>query len=78
MKLLLQLCVTCSLCIGASQASALSDPYFSVGEDLDFLIESGNTLAVQEMEYELRKFVFFRKVEDFLFSLEDDYVEEDK
>ncbi len=77
MKLLLQLCVTCSLCISAPQALAMSDPYFASGEDLDYLIESGNNLAVQEIEYELRKFVLFRKVENFIFSLNDEYTGED-
>ena len=74
MKLLLQLCITCSLCVGASQAMAVSDSYLAMGEDLDYLIESGHTLAIQEMEYELRKFIFFREVEDFFFRLDDEYL----
>ena len=78
MKLLLQLCITCSLCAGASQTMALSDPYLAMGEDLDYLIESGHSLAIEEMEYELRKFILFREVEDFLFNLNDEYIEEDE
>lgn len=57
----------------APKAMALSDTYFATGEDLDYLIESDSTLALQEIEYELRKFVFFRKIEDFLFSLSDGF-----
>ncbi|MCF6189235.1 MAG: hypothetical protein L3J51_02015 [Cocleimonas sp.] len=64
--------------MGASQATALSDPYLAMGEDLDYLIESGHGLAIEEMEYELRKFVLFREVEDFIFNLNDEYIEEDK
>ncbi len=78
MKLLLQLCITCSLCASASQAMALSDPYLAMGEDLDYLIESGHSLAIEEMEYELRKFVLFREVEDFLFNLNDEYIEDNE
>jgi hypothetical protein len=78
MKLLLQLCVASSLCIGAPSAMALSDPYLAMSEDLDYLIESGHSLAIQEMEYELRKFVLFREVEDFLFNLNDEYIGEDE
>jgi len=78
MKLLLQLCVASSLCVGAPSAMALSDPYLAMGEDLDYLIESGRGLAIEEMQYELRKFVLFRKVEDFLFNLNDEYVGDDE
>lgn len=78
MKLLLQLCITCGLCVGAFHAAALSDPYLAMGEDLDYLIESGHSLAIEEMEYELRKFVLFREVEDFLFNLDDEYFGEDE
>ena len=78
MKLLLQLCVASSLCVGAPSAMALSDPYLAMGEDLDYLIESGHGLALEEMQYELRKFVLFRKVEDFLFNLNDEYLGDDE
>ena len=75
MKRLLQICFVCSLLFTAFQAKALTDTYFATGEDLDFLIESDNTLGIQEIEYELRKFVFFRKVEDYLYNLSSDYSE---
>ncbi len=58
---------------GALSAFALTDTYFATGEDLDFLIESDNTEGIQEIEYELRQFVLFRKVEDFLLDLSDTY-----
>ena len=74
MKQLLQICVVCSLLFTAFQATALTDTYFSTGEDLDFLIESDNTLGIQEIEYELRKFVIFRELEDYLYNLSSDYV----
>ena len=53
--------------------SALTDTYYATGEDLDYLIESDNTEALQEIEYELRKFVLFRKVEDFIYSVTETY-----
>jgi len=56
---------------------AETDPYFATGEDLDFLIDSSNAFALKEIEYELRKFLIFRKVEDYLFNLSDSYLEED-
>jgi len=73
MKRLLQKCVICSLLLTAFQATALTDTYFATGEDLDYLIESDNTLGIQELEYELRKFIFFRKIEDYLYNLSTDY-----
>ena len=76
MKRPLQICVVCSLLFTAFQAAALTDTYFATGEDLDFLIESDNTLGMQEIEYELRKFVFFREVEDYLYNLSSDYSED--
>lgn len=72
MKRLLQVCVVCSLLFTAFQATALTDTYFATGEDLDFLIESDNTLGIQEIEYELRKFIFFRELEDYLYNLSSD------
>jgi len=76
MKKFLQGCFLCSLLFSAFQATALTDTYFATGEDLDFLIESDNTLGIQELEYELRKFVFFRKIEDYLYNLSSDYLRE--
>ena len=57
-------------------AMAQSDSYYSTGEDLDFLIESDNTLAIRELEYELRQFKVYRKIEDFVFVLTDEFNEE--
>lgn len=56
-------------------AFAETDPYFATGEDLDFLIDSSNAFVLEEIEYELRKFILFRKVEDYLFNLSDSFVE---
>ncbi len=76
MKKILQRCFLCGLLFSAFQVTALTDTYFATGEDLDFLIESDNTLGIQEIEYELRKFVFFRKIEDYLYNLSSDYLRE--
>lgn len=73
-----QLCMIFCLCTTAPQAMAMTDTYFTTGEDIDFLIESDNTLAIQEIEYELRKFVIFRKIEDYLFNLSDEYFSDDE
>ncbi len=76
-KILLQFFILFCFCVSAPQAMALSDTYYTTGEDLDYLIESDNTLAIQELEYELRKFVLFRKVEDYLFNLNLEYFDEE-
>lgn len=60
----------------SSFAQAQSDSYFASGEDLDFLIESDNTLAIREIEYELRQFKVYRKIEDFVFILTDEFAED--
>ncbi len=77
MKRFLQIFVVCSFLFTASQVSALTDTYFATGEDLDYLIESDNTLAIQEIEYELRKFPVFRKIEDYFYNLSSDYLGRD-
>jgi len=61
-----------TLVLFSSLALAQSDSYYATGEDLDFLIESDNTLAIREMEYELRQFRVYRKIEDFVFLLTDE------
>jgi len=76
-QVLLQLCISLCLFAFSSQSSALSDTYYSTGEDLDYLIESDNTLAIQELEYELRKFVFFRKIEDYIFNFSFEYFDDE-
>ena len=60
----------------SSPSMALTDAYFATGEDIDYLIESDNLSAIRELEYELRKFVLFRKVEDYIFSLTDSFFDE--
>jgi len=62
----------------SSVGFAQSDSYFSTGEDLDFLIESDNTFAIREMEYELRQFKAYRKIEDFVFMLTDEFDPDEK
>lgn len=52
---------------------ALTDTFYSTGEDLDFLMESKSTQVIEEIEYKLRKFIFYRKLEDLFFNLDDDY-----
>lgn len=76
-QVLLQVCIFLSLLSVSTQSNALSDTYYSTGEDLDYLIESDHTLAIQELEYELRKFVLFRKVEDYLFNFGLEYYDDD-
>ncbi len=74
MRKFLQIFVVCSSLFIAFQASALTDTYFATGEDLDYLIESDNTLALLEIEYELRKFTIFRELEDYFYNLSSDYM----
>lgn len=57
---------------------ALTDTYFATGEDLDYIIESNNTTALLELEYKLRRYVIFRKLEDFFLDLTDFYSEEEE
>ncbi len=73
----LHFCITLCLFSVSSQSNALSDTYYSTGEDLDYLIESDNMLAIQELEYELRKFVLFRKVEDYIFNFSVEYFDDE-
>ena len=70
-KAILGLCFTSGLIFSSGNSFALTDTYYATGEDLDYLIESDNTLAIREIEYELRKFILFRKVEDYIYSLSD-------
>ena len=77
MRRFLQIFVVCSFLFTTPQVSALTDTYFATGEDLDYLIESDNTLGILEIEYELRKFPIFRKIEDYFYNLSSDYLERD-
>lgn len=74
-KQFIQLCFAFFILLGSSQTMAMTDAYYATGEDLDFLIEADNSEAFREIEYELRKFVFFRKVEDYLINLGDSYLD---
>ncbi len=64
-KLSLVLC----LCTSAPATYALTDTFYSTGEDLDFLMESKSTYVIEEIEYELRQFVLYRKIEDIFLNL---------
>lgn len=64
-------CLSTGLLFSCVNSFALTDTYFATGEDLDYLIESDNTLVIREIEYELRKFILFRQVEDYIYSLND-------
>ena len=72
-KLILQLSVVLCLMANTNSSMALTDTFYSTGEDLEFLMESESTYALEEIEYKLRKFVLYRKLEDFLFSYLDEY-----
>lgn len=61
------------LCVNATPAFALTDDFYASGEDLDFMFEANSDYALEEIEYTLRKFVFFRKLENLLFDLNDEY-----
>ena len=77
-KFFIQFFVAIVIALTSFHASASTDPYYATGEDLDFLIESDNSYALEEIEYELRKYVIFRKVEDYLFNLSDSIFEIDE
>jgi len=66
-----------ALVLFSTFASAQSDSYYATGEDLDFLIESDNTLAIRELEYDLRQFKAYRNIEDFVFMLTDEFDSEE-
>jgi len=72
---ILKTCLAFTLMAVSSASLAQSDSYFSTGEDLDFLIESDNTLGVREIEYELRQFRAYRNIEDFVQTLTDQYID---
>ncbi len=72
-KILLQ--ATLLLCLGANvpSAFALTDDFYASGEDLEFMFEINSDYALEEIEYKLREFVLYRKLEDLLFDLNDEY-----
>ena len=74
---LIQFCMVLCFMFSAPSAVALADSYYASGEDLDFLMESESTFALEEIEYKLRQFVLYRKLEDFLFNINDETMEDD-
>ena len=72
-KNILQFLLLLALSAGASNVYALSDDFYASGEDLDYLFEVDSNYAIEELEHELRKFVLYRKLEDLLFDLNDEY-----
>ena len=72
-NLILKLGLVLCLCASAPASYALTDTFYSTGEDLDFLMESKSTQVIEEIEYELRRFVLYRKLEDIFFNLSDEY-----
>lgn len=62
----------------SSHTMALTDTYYVTGQDLDLIMESDKTYAMEELEYELRKIPFFQEVEDLIFNFEDEYVGEEE
>ena len=72
-NLIIKLSLVLCLCTSAPATYALTDTFYSTGEDLDFLMESKSTQVIEEIEYELRRFALYRKLEDIFFSLNDEY-----
>jgi len=62
----------------SSQAIALTDSYFVMGEDIDLMMESDKTYTVEEIEYTLRKIPLFRELEEFMFKLQDEYMADEE
>lgn len=76
-KLSITAFVTSVLFVLSSQAMALTDTYYVMGEDIDLMMESDKTYTVEEIEYKLRKIPLFRELEDFMFDLEDRYLDDE-
>jgi hypothetical protein len=74
-KTLIQVSLVLGLLLSAPTSMALTDSYYASGEDLDFLTEAESTFAIEEIEYELRQFVLYRKLEDLLFNLSEGFPE---
>lgn len=72
-KIISQFLLLFILCASASQCFALSDDFYSSGEDLDYLFEADSDYAIEELEHKLRKFVLYRKLEELIFDLNDEY-----
>jgi hypothetical protein len=67
-----------ALLAASSQAIALTDSYFVMGEDIDLMMESDKTYTVEEIEYTLRKIPLFRELEEFMFKLQDEYMADEE
>ena len=74
-NILIQFCMVLGLLASAPTAMSMTDSYFATGEDLDFLLETDSTFAIEEIEYKLRRFVLYRKLEDFLYGADEEYPE---
>jgi len=61
----------------SSPAIALTDTFYVTGQDLDMLMESDKTYVMEEIEYKLRKIPLFREVEDFMSTVNDNYIIEE-
>jgi len=72
-KTLLQFLLAVIMSAGLSSAYALSDDFYATGEDLEYMFEADSNYAIEELEYKLRKFVLYRKLEEFLFDLDNEY-----
>ena len=74
-KTFLQATLLLSLGFGANipNALALTDEFYASGEDLEFMFEINSDYALEEIEYSLREFVLYRKLEDLLFDFNDEY-----
>ncbi len=75
-KIFITFITTFVLSLSSISVNAASDPYFAKGEDLDFLMETKSTLALEEIEYKLRRFVLYRKIERFFTDVTYYYPEE--
>lgn len=72
-KRLLQLLLGLCLCTSASNTMAITDSFYASGEDLDYMYDSSDNFAIEDIENELRRFVIYRKLEDLLFDFNDEY-----
>lgn len=72
-KTILQLILLLSLCASSTNTLALSDDFYSSGEDLNYAFDADSSYVIEELEHKLRRFVLYRKLEDLLFDLYDEY-----
>ncbi len=72
-KIIVQFILLLALSISTSNSLALSDDFYSTGEDLEYLFEADSNYAIEELEHKLRRFVLYRKLEELLYDLNDEY-----